>query len=259
MARLSRVKRWTAAAVLGFATMVMITLIGLRPDAIGMGPRTDGMQLPNPEPENLRTEKFWAVQHERNFARSYTQMRLMSGKLVARGKNGFVAEAAAGMGGPRLYRSQVTSLPVRPPEGATSYTLLTAGWPFATLRGTEVFVPPGPVERSGITNVKAVTLFGIPLPRGKGATPGLGRNDYDAELPTGVNWAGVLLNTATGALAWSLPLIGAGWAQAMWRRRKGLCAVCAYDLRGQVRPGCPECGSGREEDGANGGETPAGG
>lgn len=31
-----------------------------------------------------------------------------------------------------------------------------------------------------------------------------------------------------------------------YRRRKGCCVVCGYDLRGRRQSGCPECGSGRD-------------
>lgn len=45
---------------------------------------------------------------------------------------------------------------------------------------------------------------------------------------------------AASAVAWA-PLLGP--ARAVWRRRRGLCAGCAYDRSGLVpEAACPECG-----------------
>ncbi len=61
-------------------------------------------------------------------------------------------------------------------------------------------------------------------------------------LPIHPIWPGFLANTLLYALAW-LGLARLWRLRRAWlRTRKGLCPHCAYDLRADFTPGCPECG-----------------
>jgi hypothetical protein len=68
-----------------------------------------------------------------------------------------------------------------------------------------------------------------------------GWRGYGAVLPYGPIWSGIALNASLVAgplLAMtSFPLI-----RRSWRRRRGRCETCNYDLAGSVGPLCPECG-----------------
>ncbi len=59
-------------------------------------------------------------------------------------------------------------------------------------------------------------------------------------------WLGLAADTAFWGAAWlgvlSVPIALRGKR----RRAKGLCPTCAYDLKGNLAGGCPECGWGRE-------------
>ena len=58
-------------------------------------------------------------------------------------------------------------------------------------------------------------------------------------------WHGLLLDTVFYAAIWSLILFAPGPLRRALRRRRGLCARCAYDLKHDLPGGCPECGWGR--------------
>ncbi len=59
-------------------------------------------------------------------------------------------------------------------------------------------------------------------------------------------WIALALDTLFwGAIWMGLILIPLATRRAR-RRKKGLCPECAYDLRGDLTPGCPECGWNRE-------------
>ena len=61
-------------------------------------------------------------------------------------------------------------------------------------------------------------------------------------LPLAPIWKGVLLNTLFYALLFRLLIITPGRMRRMFRRKRGLCVKCAYDLRGAEHEACPECG-----------------
>ncbi len=65
-------------------------------------------------------------------------------------------------------------------------------------------------------------------------------------LPLSPIWRGLAVDTAVWAGAWLALWEGAWWARRSARRRRGRCLDCAYDLRGALTGGCPECGWGRE-------------
>lgn len=63
-------------------------------------------------------------------------------------------------------------------------------------------------------------------------------------LPVMPTW-GLTTNTLVYALGWWGAVVVSGWARTRRLRRRGLCPSCAYDLRGELTGGCPECGWGR--------------
>lgn len=63
-------------------------------------------------------------------------------------------------------------------------------------------------------------------------------------LPLMPIWTGLLVNAAVYALAWGALLLILDWIRRSRRRRRQLCTICAYDLRGlAARDLCPECGT----------------
>ena len=62
-------------------------------------------------------------------------------------------------------------------------------------------------------------------------------------LPFRPLWPGLLIDTALFIAFWSLVLL-AKPAFKSWRRRKGRCSSCGYDMAGlAAESGCPECGA----------------
>jgi hypothetical protein len=61
-------------------------------------------------------------------------------------------------------------------------------------------------------------------------------------IPLRPIWRGVFINTAFYTPFWLILLLGCPAARAWHRLRHGLCRSCAYDLRGDLAAGCPECG-----------------
>jgi hypothetical protein len=64
-------------------------------------------------------------------------------------------------------------------------------------------------------------------------------------------WPGLALNTAFYGAAWALllgsPLLIRRGRSAL-RRHRGCCPSCAYDLKGWINGGCPECGWNRKQE-----------
>jgi len=61
-------------------------------------------------------------------------------------------------------------------------------------------------------------------------------------LPNRLLWRGVMLDTLFYSVLIGLLLVGAFEGRARLRRARGRCPKCAYDLRGRLDEGCPECG-----------------
>jgi hypothetical protein len=246
-----RWQRWTGrlviAGMLGLLTTVVIAGIGLwqgRPGQFGW--KRNAFPIGDAAPEQAGDRKIGVVFHRDFFARRMTRVHLVTGSI--RRQNGYwqIRPAQGSYVSPFPIYELLSELPVTVPPNARWLLSIKVGWPFFCLEGSIAFAPDGTETRQTLVPMTDLDLYGVPLPRFDGAPRGSRARFPDSEVPTGVNLFGLAANTLLGAAAWLLPLIGVGWARAMWRRRKGLCAVCAYDLRGQVSPGCPECGSGRE-------------
>ncbi|MEZ6232879.1 MAG: hypothetical protein R3B68_01700 [Phycisphaerales bacterium] len=81
---------------------------------------------------------------------------------------------------------------------------------------------------------------GTPLSFG-GLTPA---SDIRA-LPLIPIWRGLAINTAFYALVWAVVVYALIGLRLLWRRRRGLCPRCGYDVERDWESGCPECGWGR--------------
>lgn len=61
-------------------------------------------------------------------------------------------------------------------------------------------------------------------------------------IPYGIWWPGFVANEivfCSLVLSFGLAL---SWSKKRWRMKRGLCPVCAYDLRSDLKGGCSECG-----------------
>jgi len=70
-------------------------------------------------------------------------------------------------------------------------------------------------------------------------------------LPKRVLWRGLILDTLFYAVLIGLLLVGASQGRARLRKARDRCPKCAYDLRGDLDTGCPECGWNREKETAS--------
>ena len=63
-------------------------------------------------------------------------------------------------------------------------------------------------------------------------------------IPTNPIWPGLLANTLFYAALAMTPMVLLRWRRTRWRRARGLCVACGYEL-GEGVGVCPECGFGR--------------
>lgn len=64
-------------------------------------------------------------------------------------------------------------------------------------------------------------------------------------IPLRPVWPGLVVNSVVYAVACCGVVAGLFALRRAGRRQRGLCPRCAYDLRGDMAGGCPECGWGR--------------
>lgn len=107
-----------------------------------------------------------------------------------------------------------------------SIDVLESGWPLRCVAGErwgEYHRPSGPIQ-------SASGMFVA----------------FGAQWPNRVLWLGMVLNEVFYGAVIVLPFVGWIQGRRAIRRRRGRCPQCAYDLRGDLSSGCPECGQGRE-------------
>jgi hypothetical protein len=116
-------------------------------------------------------------------------------------------------------------------EHATGWPMLS-GWYSATVsftQGRRTYGAAGGIYLKPSPGRTAVYAYGI------------------RALPLRPIWPGLLINTCFYAALWLVLLCAARMAKRTWRRRRGRCAACGYDLAGLNANACPctcpECGN----------------
>jgi hypothetical protein len=110
-----------------------------------------------------------------------------------------------------------------------------AGWPMLALACTTEL-------KESATGLKYEVRGGIPIPREE--------EDSWREpnvLPFAPLWSGLIGDTAIFAVIWAVVIGVPPACRGSYRRRRGLCPTCAYDLRHDLATGCPECGWNRPQ------------
>ncbi len=113
-----------------------------------------------------------------------------------------------------------------------------AGWPWRALWWSAPWKSAGPIGPP----LPPDTSSGIALPTLAG------RWDATAvrALPLVPIWSGLAADTLVYAVVWCGVWFGVGAIRRRYRRGRGLCPGCAYDLRGLTEGPCPECGRRRQ-------------
>jgi hypothetical protein len=144
---------------------------------------------------------------------------------------------------PRWSQAWLATNPPRPPKiwgdrpNAPILNEFAAGWPMRALWCESDEPTQDPTtghaiysHRGGFTLPTHIIKdgFTIYLPRA---------------LPYRPLWTGLFIDTALFSALWSLILLAAP-ALKSWRRRKGRCPTCGYDMQGLAAEAtCPECGA----------------
>ncbi len=125
-----------------------------------------------------------------------------------------------------------TVYPAKLPEmdRAVSVSTMCRGWPLPALRSVTYEFKR--YDNGGMQPIDARTVGQVQTPFGP-----------QPLLPV---WPGFVVNTLLFAAPWVFALLvmyAAGAARRRYRRRRGRCIACGYDLRGLSGAVCPECGS----------------
>lgn len=135
----------------------------------------------------------------------------------------------------RLTFSNGVHVLVTPEPGPVrTWQFFESGWPCTAFWGwamTESGLPDARDEAGGIVEVPMLRSLSWQIGR--------------IDLPYWPVWSGLAANTTLFALAWWGVIAGPGVLRRGWRRRRGRCPSCGYDLRGLPREHgatCPECG-----------------
>ena len=119
------------------------------------------------------------------------------------------------------------------------------GWPFRCVRGKRHALRTSGAQ-TGVRQHPLVRTGYIGLPG-------------DIWIPYLPIWSGLALDLVVLALPWYVVFWVAGSGRRVYRRRRGRCGACGYDLAGlDGGTACPECGAvprGREAVGVGGGEA----
>jgi hypothetical protein len=132
-----------------------------------------------------------------------------------------------------------------PPVESRAITTIGAGWPMIALRARRTGIghdEPRPGTNAWHTGLGPQWVEWHEWVGALGAGKVETATDPDARLlPVGLYLPGFATNVAFWSAVCALP-----WALMAFRRRRrvrrGCCAKCGYDVRGDVTRACPECG-----------------
>jgi hypothetical protein len=113
-----------------------------------------------------------------------------------------------------------------------------AGWPWISMSSERNLTPDFTLELCSGIRVpwKTGVMMPPPLFGAPAAAPGA--------LPLRPLWPGFAVDAGIFAMAWFGLLFVSGMIRRAFRRRRGRCSSCAYDLRGiPIGAPCPECGA----------------
>ena len=115
------------------------------------------------------------------------------------------------------------------------------GWPMRSLYGCHFYQCWPRSSRPPLNN-----YCGLPIgPRNVPFASGMCHERWLPYLPI---WPGFAVNTLCyGAILWLVLAVLPATLRRHFRRKRGRCLKCGYDLRGDLDKGCPECGWKREE------------
>ena len=108
--------------------------------------------------------------------------------------------------------------------------VMKAGWPLLCWIGERTSLGGSLTERSLAAPPPLIAELGVKPMR---------------KIPLRPAWAAMAADVVFWALVLWLLVPGPFVVRRYLRRRRGQCAGCGYDIRGDVAGGCPECGIGR--------------
>ena len=108
--------------------------------------------------------------------------------------------------------------------------VMKAGWPLLCWMGERTSLGGTLAERSLATPPPLIADLGIKPLR---------------KIPLRPAWGAMAADMVFWSLVLWLLVLGPFVARRYLRRRRGQCAGCGYDVRGDIAGGCPECGLGR--------------
>lgn len=185
----------------------------------------------NGEPQYVEGVKFGVIQSPGSLDLTATKLHGRTQSIA----NLYTAEAP-----PVWSQCQRTLLPDDDDRSANFWFESLTGWPFLAMKQIRYWNYPNPIVVEEGWIIEQTTSKTYPY--------GTVRS-----LPLQPMWQGFILDVMIHGLAWWGVWTLGGVSRNRFRRWRGVCPKCRYDLRHEFDAGCPECGWRRGEVG--GGEA----